>query len=77
VGLSTPRPIPNLEDQTSVFVNPEMVILLYPQALVPILVTFYNTSYVEIILILQSPHRKNVSIMMTSSNLSMGLLPSY
>jgi hypothetical protein len=34
VGLSTPRPSPNLEDQTSVFVTPgDGMTQLYPQAL--------------------------------------------
>jgi hypothetical protein len=34
VGLSTPRPTPNLEDQASVFVTPgDTVTQLYPQAL--------------------------------------------
>jgi hypothetical protein len=44
VGLLTPRPTPNLEDQASVFMTPEdRVAQLYPHTLVPILVAFYDT----------------------------------
>jgi hypothetical protein len=44
VGLSTPRPIPYLENQASVLVTPGYkVTQLYPKHWVPILVTFYDT----------------------------------
>jgi hypothetical protein len=44
VGLLTPRPTPNLEDQTSVFMTPgDRVTQLYPRHWVPILVAFYDT----------------------------------
>jgi hypothetical protein len=42
-GLLLQRPTPNLEDQAFVFMTPgDRVTQLYPQALVPILVAFYD-----------------------------------
>jgi hypothetical protein len=55
VGLSIPRPTPNLEDQASVFMTPgDRMTQLYPQALGT---HFSRVSYVGTVVILRSPHR--------------------